>query len=393
MRLGTAIATVSLACLAACTASTSREGEPSAATSSAENDDEGQEPSRQVFVPVQFQTVQAAVNAVADGGTVRIAPGTYSENVIVAGKNVHLRGQGQLGQTTIAGVNQGPVVTFSPGAGGSVRNLVLTNGSSGVFAHADQQTPPAHVAIRHAAIDAFGFGVVGTYDRLDVDGTNLDGRGSTPYALAVTARALNVRNSAFKNFTGIGVFVENVPGTDCGTTVENATFDGNGAGGVRIKGHGCPVFVDHVSATGNGDAALDLRETGAALIESTSLTSTFSVGSSFGDGLRIISSPVTAVHLDSSSNQRAGVSVFGCESPDNPASLTISDSTLLCDAFEVDFEAEDQTVFPPTLCKSGTTLDDGGGNTCSSAACTEEPCKAQTAGAITPVPSDPKYPH
>src|SRR5258705_5641880 len=47
----------------------------------------------QVNVIVVTSTIQAAVNAANPGDTVRVPPGTYHENVLVAKDNITIKGQ------------------------------------------------------------------------------------------------------------------------------------------------------------------------------------------------------------------------------------------------------------------------------------------------------------
>lgn len=73
-----------------------------------------------LMVPVEYSTIQAAINNAADGDSVIIQPGTYYENINFNGKNI-LVGSYQvingnyvfIGTTIIDGNNNGPVVTFT----------------------------------------------------------------------------------------------------------------------------------------------------------------------------------------------------------------------------------------------------------------------------------------
>ncbi|MDD9381479.1 right-handed parallel beta-helix repeat-containing protein [Streptomyces sp. ZAF1911] len=47
-----------------------------------------------VVVPRDFPTIQAAVDAAASGSTIVVRRGTYTEEVVVSGKDVHLKGEG-----------------------------------------------------------------------------------------------------------------------------------------------------------------------------------------------------------------------------------------------------------------------------------------------------------
>ena len=80
----------------------------------------------------QARTIQAGINAVANGGTVQIGPGTYRERLVITGKQVNLVGSGSFGRrhTMIAGALPRTVVpyehvqgliSFGPGGGGSRR--------------------------------------------------------------------------------------------------------------------------------------------------------------------------------------------------------------------------------------------------------------------------------
>jgi hypothetical protein len=55
-------------------------------------------------VPDPYPTVQAAVEAAADGDVIEIAAGTYRENVRITGKNLTLRSLGDVAGTVIEGV-------------------------------------------------------------------------------------------------------------------------------------------------------------------------------------------------------------------------------------------------------------------------------------------------
>ena len=66
-------------------------------------------------VPGSYPTIQAAINASANGDTVLVAPGTYFENIDFKGKLITVQSaQGPSG-TTIDGGNVAPVVNFSTG--------------------------------------------------------------------------------------------------------------------------------------------------------------------------------------------------------------------------------------------------------------------------------------
>jgi hypothetical protein len=62
-----------------------------------------------IRVPARYPTIQAAVDAAASGDEVRIAAGTYTEQVVITGKNLELVGAPGAGLKAFPGM---PVVTW-----------------------------------------------------------------------------------------------------------------------------------------------------------------------------------------------------------------------------------------------------------------------------------------
>ncbi|MHC5115559.1 MAG: BACON domain-containing protein, partial [Planctomycetota bacterium] len=90
-----------------------------------------------IFVPSEFATLQQAINFAGDGDHIIIAPGTYNENIYLAGKNITRRSQDPnywdvVKTTVISGSGSNPVVTFA-GTERSARLLgvTITGGKAG----------------------------------------------------------------------------------------------------------------------------------------------------------------------------------------------------------------------------------------------------------------------
>ena len=66
----------------------------------------------ELHVPADHTSIQAAINASADGDTIIVAPGTYNELVRLNGKAITLRSESGAGQTIIDGGALGTTMKF-----------------------------------------------------------------------------------------------------------------------------------------------------------------------------------------------------------------------------------------------------------------------------------------
>ena len=87
-----------------------------------------------IHVPADYPTIQAAINAAANGDTIQVAPGTYVENLSFLGKAIRLFSDQGSEVTVIDGNQAGPVVSFTSGEGPQsvLRGFTLRNGKAGV---------------------------------------------------------------------------------------------------------------------------------------------------------------------------------------------------------------------------------------------------------------------
>jgi hypothetical protein len=79
-----------------------------------------------------WNTVQAGVDAAADGAVVAVAPGTYAENVRIEGKAVRLWGKCP-GEVLVTSPSSEPAVYVRNGADGSEVHRLAINGRTGVL--------------------------------------------------------------------------------------------------------------------------------------------------------------------------------------------------------------------------------------------------------------------
>jgi len=88
-----------------------------------------------------YPTIQSAIDAAPNGMKIVVAPGTYSETLLVQGKIVHIRGSEDPSQTTIAGDRPRGIVpanaavglvNYKNGGGGTLYGFRLVGGDAGI---------------------------------------------------------------------------------------------------------------------------------------------------------------------------------------------------------------------------------------------------------------------
>ena len=85
-----------------------------------------------INVPGDYSTIQAAIDAAADGDTVLVAPGTYLESIRFWGKAITVESSGGPDVTTIDAQSLDVVVRFEDGEGRDsiIRGFTITGGES-----------------------------------------------------------------------------------------------------------------------------------------------------------------------------------------------------------------------------------------------------------------------
>ena len=85
-----------------------------------------------INVPADQPSIQAGIQAAANGDTVLVAPGTYPENINFLGKSITVASSGGPAVTIIDGGRAGSVVTFKTGESASavLKGFTIQNGSA-----------------------------------------------------------------------------------------------------------------------------------------------------------------------------------------------------------------------------------------------------------------------
>lgn len=200
-----------------------------------------------IHVPTDQPTIQAGINAAANGDTVLVAPGTYYENIDFKGKAITVTSSGGAAQTIIDGSFANPTVAFHSG---ETRDSIL-NGFT----------------IQHGGIPNLFYGDAGIYISLSAPSilnntvTHNQCRGIHIYEASPLIQSNNINNTedagqcAFAGGSALwieGAFYSGplIP-TVIGNVIENNTQSGKedagGSGGAGIAvWAGSPLIENNV---------------------------------------------------------------------------------------------------------------------------------------------------
>jgi hypothetical protein len=200
-----------------------------------------------ILVPHDFATIQAAVDAAANGDTIRVSPGTYVETVDFRGKAVTLESSTGRDATIIDGGRRGSVVTMlvAPGLSQVLRGFTVRGGYSGGFGGGGVQTT--------------GGGSALIEDNLVSGNLGCPGAGITAQFSAATIQR-NIISNNHPNCSGSpgGGGVE-IGGAGTVRLVNNlitgnAAPSGSGGGGISLFAAGTPTITGNVITNNVGES-------------------------------------------------------------------------------------------------------------------------------------------
>ena len=197
-------------------------------------------------VPGSYPTIQAAIDASANGDTVMVAPGTYFENIDFKGKLITVQSAQGPSVTTIDGGNLAPVVNFSTAetTAAVLQGFTLQHGNAtgafsyegaGVHISGASPTVEGNVVIANTSC-ANGVGISVAFASPVIRDNNISGNTKQPGCSGQNGGGIYVRgaasaqiihNSITNNTTdyggGVSLFAAGTP------TLLNNTISGNGA--------------------------------------------------------------------------------------------------------------------------------------------------------------------
>lgn len=203
-----------------------------------------------------FTTIQAALDAAMDGDTVRVAQGTYPENLVIEGKRVALRG-GYVG---------GEAGDYDGGAGGDFAGQSPWTRETRI--EADSDAPAILVRLTESSGSTIdGFAIAG-----GLHGILLDTMVTWPHIadMTISRNLIEKNGQADTQHRGGGLSI-----TGSGHLISGCVIRDNASG----RGAGMTIFGDDITVTGSliednvsyDDHGGGIYQGGSALIEQNSI--------------------------------------------------------------------------------------------------------------------------
>lgn len=206
-----------------------------------------------INVPADYATIQAAINAAADGDTIMIAAGTYHQGLNISSKHLTLQGAGKT-TTFLDGTGlavRGIYAHADVGHTTTITGLTVQNfGNTGVFIQAMNGLISGCAILNNRSVSAtcHGLEVSGgdaTMQMCEVSSNSADGI----YLHSTVARTWNIGSTHVEWNTLNGIEATGSEGTPSTLVAGHNQLTGNGSDGLTTSG----VIMTAFNSTVNGN--------------------------------------------------------------------------------------------------------------------------------------------
>ncbi|MEQ8765314.1 MAG: right-handed parallel beta-helix repeat-containing protein [Planctomycetota bacterium] len=278
-----------------------------------------------------FCRIQLAIDAAADGDTVRVSPGTYLENIDFLGKAIRVFASADATQTILDGQQAGSCVVFRNGEGSaaSLEGFTIRNGSApaggGILIENASPVILGNIIVLNRGFDGAGVAVLGGKPLIDgnriEDNWAISGVGGGLLLNGdATARDNVIRANRASGFSAGG-------GVACQSgspTIEGNVLEGNRAAagaGIFIDGAGGVVLRNDIrgNIADSEGGGLFLGDTQASVVLNRIHGNRAARGAGVNCGLQcrsVLTSNLIARNGDGATSQGGGVR---CSASSNPA--------------------------------------------------------------------------
>ncbi|MCW5768704.1 MAG: right-handed parallel beta-helix repeat-containing protein [Phycisphaeraceae bacterium] len=248
-----------------------------------------------LFVPAQYPTIQAAVNAAVNGDTILIAPGSYYENITLGTKGINLRSTSSAADTILYPLTGGSVISLAGTVGQAtldgltIRDGVSTGSGAGILAANANLRLISCILLSNESGDAPGAALYASASTISLESCEvLDNQAVLFEQTTVAGGAISVVNSTLtaiqSYFSGnlsfeIGGAALGASGNSS-VTIDQCTFETNAASSeivfgtsLTFGGGGAILVRDNTSLTINDTTFQNnLATRGSGTVRTISLT-------------------------------------------------------------------------------------------------------------------------
>jgi Right handed beta helix region len=287
---------------------------------------------------IHFTTIQAAVNGVAAGSTIRVCPGIYPEQVVI-NKNL-----------TVSGVESdnafNPTLVM-PSSGGFTANTSSLSSGAPLAGQIVVAAPATDVEISNLTVDGTGNNLNNGCSDTRLIGIIFQNASGTINYVVARNQAQNTANFGCAGSAGLGIFVQSAgPSTPSEVTIRNSSVYGFQKNGITANETGTTVRIRQNSVVGGGPVgiaqnAIQIGFGATGLVENNNLADTVFNGdpaAGTGSGILVFDSGDVSIRGNSITFTQNGIAVVtdGSQTSDNNTIINNQVSnTLLGDGIDL----------------------------------------------------------